>query len=383
MPRASRLLSIRFSILSRLNTPSVLKQRLFTSLFLLLASVSALLAEARIQFAKTTHDFGTIQEKNGDVTTKFEFTNTGDSPLLITRATATCGCTSPEYPKKPLRPGEKGEITVTYHAKGRPGTFDKSIYVYSNDAKQEKMLLTITGNVISSTGVRETFTEELGGGLRLKTTTLNFFDVYPGRTNRTRTLAVYNEGDKPIKLAFRSVPSHIYIECEPELIQPKSEGRVLVTYLAEKVKDWGTRNDLFDIFVKGSETRMQNNHIMVMADIWEDFSDLSKEQRQNAPEIEASNTIIDFERGSNIRSREITLRNTGYARLTIRKVQNDEPEVIVTALDKTTLKPGETAKLKVTYDPSKSVKRNLNQHLTIISNDPSNSRIIINIQGGK
>lgn len=342
-----------------------------------------MLAEARIQFAKSTHDFGTIQEKDGDVTTKFEFTNIGDSPLLVTRATATCGCTSPEYPKKPVRPGEKGEIVVTYHAKGRPGTFDKSIYVYTNDTKNEKTLLTITGNVISSTGIRETFTEELGAGLRLKTTTLNFFDVYPGRSNRTRTLAVYNEDDRPIKLAFRNVPSHLYIECEPEIIQPKSEGRVLVTYLAEKVKDWGTRNDLFDIFVKGSETRMKNNHILVMADIWEDFSDLSKEQRQQAPEIEVSNTIVDFERGSKVRSREVTIRNTGFSKLTIRKVQDNEPEAIRTSVEKTTLKPGEATKLVITFDPSKCSTRNLNQHLTVISNDPSNSRVVISLQGGK
>ena len=346
-------------------------------------SVSAVLADAKIAFPKETHDFGTIQEKDGDVTVSFEFTNTGDTPLLITRATATCGCTTPDYTKKPLRPGEKGEIKVTYHAKGRPGPFDKSIYVYSNDPKNEKVLLTITGNVISSTGVRETYTEELGAGLRLKTTTLNFFDVYPGRANRTRTLAVYNEGTSPIKLSFRNVPKHLYIECDPEVIQPKSEGRIQVTFLTDKVKDWGTRNDLFDIFVKGMETRMKNNHIMTMADIWEDFSDLTKEQRLQAPEIEVSNTIVDFGKGGKARSESITIRNTGHQTLKIRKVQNEDEETFATSLDKDTLKPGETATLRITYDPAKTSRRNITQHLTIISNDPSNSRVIVNLQGGK
>lgn len=350
---------------------------------MLFASVSLLLADAKIKFAKDTYDFGTIQEKDGDVTTTFQFTNEGDTPLLITRATSTCGCTSPEYPKKPLRPGEKGEISVTYHAKGRPGTFDKSIYVYSNDPKQEKILLTITGNVISSTGVRETFTEELGAGLRLKTTSLNFFDVYPGRQNRTRTLAVYNEGSTPIKLTFRNVPQHIYVESEPELIQPKTEGRVLVTYLTEKSKDWGPRNDMFDIYVKGQETRMKNNHIVIMADIWEDFSNLTKEQRQKAPEIEVSNTVLDFERGPKVRTRTLTISNVGRERLVIRKVTCSDVDGVTTSIDKTTIKPGEVAKVQVTYDPSKSKNRNLNNHLTIISNDPSNSRVIVNLQGGK
>ena len=358
-------------------------KQIISIVVILLASVSALLADAKIQFEKLTHDFGTIQEKDGDVTAKFVFTNAGDTPLLITRANATCGCTSPEYPKKPLRPGEKGEITVTYHAKGRPGPFDKSVYVYSNDAKNEKVMLTITGNVISSTGVRESYVEELGAGLRMKTTTLNFFDVYPGRAPRTRTFAVYNEGTEPIKLTFRNVPSHLYIECEPEVLQPKAEGRVQVTYLADKAKDWGPRNDMFDIYVKGSETRMKNNHLITYADIWEDFSNLTKQERNKAPEIEVSNTIVDMEHGNLSRTREVTIRNTGHERLTIRKIYCENDEGLTFKLEKDALKPGESCKLRITYDPAKCTRRNLNQRVTIISNDPSNSRVVINVQGGK
>lgn len=358
-------------------------RKILTLLFILFTSHTILWADAKIKFTTTTHDFGTIQEKDGDVTAKFEFTNAGDSPLLITRATATCGCTTPEHPKKPLRPGEKGEIIVTYHAKGRPGPFDKSIMVYSNDAKNEKVLLTITGNVISSTSVRETFTEELGGGLRVKTLSLNFFDVYPGRNNRTRTLAVYNEGDTPMTLTYRNVPNHIHIDCDPAVIEPKQQGRVLVTFETEKAKDWGPRTDAFEIFVKGQETRMKNNRITLLADIWEDFSKLTKAQRQNAPEIEVSNTILDFEKGSGSRTRELTVRNTGKETLQIRKVQNDDTEAFQTSIEKTALKPGEATKIRVTFNPAKTNKRSINQHLTIISNDPSNSRVIVNVQAGK
>jgi hypothetical protein len=128
---------------------------------------------------------------------------------------------------------------------------------------------------------------------------------------------------------------------------------------------------------------MKNNHITLLADIWEDFSKLSKEQRQNAPEIEVSNTILDFERGNNTRTRELTVRNTGKETLQIRKVQHDDAEAFKTTIEKTSLKPGEATKMRVTFDPSKTKKRSINQHLTIISNDPSNSRVIVNIQAGK
>ena len=362
-----------------------MKLRLFYILILLFfASGTTLMADAKISFAQTTHDFGTIQEKDGDVTFKFSYTNAGDTPLLVTRATASCGCTTPDYQKKPLRPGESAEIVVTYHAKGRPGPFDKSIYVYTNDPKHEKTLLTITGNVISSTGLRESYTEELGGGLRLKTKSLNFFDVYPGRANRTRTLAVYNEGTTPMGLSFRNVPKHIYLECKPEIVQPKTEGIVYVTYYADKVNDWGSHNDVVDIYVKGQETRMNDNHLTLLSDIWEDFSDLTKKQRQEAPEIEVSNTIVEFERGATKpQTFEVTISNNGHEKLIIRKIQNEEAEIFHTALSRTDLKPGESTKLSITYDPRKSTRRSISQHLTIISNDPSNSRVIISLQASK
>lgn len=358
-------------------------KRFLSTLIIIFASVCSMLAEARMVFKKTTHDFGTIEEKAGDVTVKFEFTNEGDTPLLVTRATASCGCTTPSHPKKPLRPGETGEIEVTYHAKGRPGPFDKSIYVYSNDSKAERMMLTITGNVISSTGLRESYTEELGAGLRLKTTVLNFFDVYPGRANRTRTLAFYNEGTTPMKLAFRNVPKHLHIECDPVEVQPKGEGRILVTYETDKVKDWGPKSDLFDIFVRGMETRMENNHISVMADIWEDFSALSKEQRKQAPEIDVQTTSINFGHGDGTRTQDIIIQNTGHDKLVIRKVQNDDTEAFSTSLDHATLKPGESTRLRITFNAARTQKRSLNHHITIISNDPSNSRVIVNLKASK
>lgn len=80
-----------------------------------------------IKFDETTHDFGNIQEADGDVSCDFIFTNTGSEPISIVKATSTCGCTAPTYPKSPVAPGEQGNISVTYHAKGRPGQFTKNV----------------------------------------------------------------------------------------------------------------------------------------------------------------------------------------------------------------------------------------------------------------
>lgn len=339
-------------------------------------------AAAKVSFSVTTHDFGTIQEKDGDATCEFTFTNTGDSPLLILRAASSCGCTVPEYPKKPLRPGESGVITVTYHAKGRPGPFQKSVYVYDN--ANGKTMLVISGNVISSTTPEDTYATEMGAGLRIKNRTLNFFDVYPNRTNRTRTLQFYNESEEPIQLTFRNVSKNVYLECQPEIIQPKKEGKVLVTFLTEKSHDWGLHNETFDVFVKGKETKAKNNQITLQADIWEDFSELSRKDRDNAPEIEVETTAIDF--GKVIRrseTRKITVRNTGKSKLTIRKIQNDLPNVFIASISSATIKPGGSAILTVTFIAGETKLNKINHHITLISNDPSNSRLIVNLQADK
>ena len=103
--------------------------------------------QAEATFATLSHDFGTIQEAKGPVSCTFEFTNTGNKPLLIIDAVASCGCTRPEYPSKPIKPGKKGKIKVTYSPIGRPGAFKKSVKVKTN-GKERTVTLRIEGTVI-------------------------------------------------------------------------------------------------------------------------------------------------------------------------------------------------------------------------------------------
>ena len=85
----------------------------------------------KFQFKKETHDFGTIPE--GPVAEyTFEFKNTGKEPLIIQNASASCGCTTPEWPKQPILPGKTGKIVVRYNTVGRPNAFNKDIYIQSN-----------------------------------------------------------------------------------------------------------------------------------------------------------------------------------------------------------------------------------------------------------
>ncbi len=84
----------------------------------------------KISFSKEVHDYGNIKY-DGDPNCSFEFTNTGDEPLIISNAKGSCGCTVPEWPKEPIAPGAKGTIKVKYDTK-RSGPINKSVTISTN-----------------------------------------------------------------------------------------------------------------------------------------------------------------------------------------------------------------------------------------------------------
>ena len=90
----------------------------------------------KMNFEQTTVDYGTIQQ-NSDPLRTFAFKNTGNTPLIITGARGSCGCTVPSYPKKPIAPGETAVIEVRYDTK-RVGPFRKSVRITTNEKVMKK-----------------------------------------------------------------------------------------------------------------------------------------------------------------------------------------------------------------------------------------------------
>ena len=126
-----------------------MKKTLFiilAALILLSPSLEAKKKQAEITFDEQSYNFGTIPEEGGKVTHEFEFTNTGNSNLVILDAYADCGCTVPEFPTAPIAPGKTGVIKVTYNPLYRPGSFTKVVTVRSN-SRQKKARVKITGTV--------------------------------------------------------------------------------------------------------------------------------------------------------------------------------------------------------------------------------------------
>lgn len=86
---------------------------------------------AVIKFETDVYDFGKIN--SGDkVTHQYKFENKGATPLIISDSYASCGCTQPEWPHTPIKPGESGIIKVTFNSAGKSGLQDKQITVVAN-----------------------------------------------------------------------------------------------------------------------------------------------------------------------------------------------------------------------------------------------------------
>ncbi|MFD1256062.1 DUF1573 domain-containing protein [Mucilaginibacter terrae] len=103
---------------------------------------------AAMKFETDTHDFGKINEGE-KVTYEFKYVNSGKTPLIISDAYATCGCTTPEIAKEPIQPGASSTVKVTFNSAGKNGLQDKLITIVANTVPAETRLH-LTGEVLSS-----------------------------------------------------------------------------------------------------------------------------------------------------------------------------------------------------------------------------------------
>ena len=105
--------------------------------------------KAGVEFSEMVYDFGNVSEDAAPIVHEFTYTNTGDGPVAVLWAKASCGCTSPAYDRKPLKPGAKGTIKVKFIPIGQRGEVDKNVRVrFKNSAgRSEEVTLRLVGTV--------------------------------------------------------------------------------------------------------------------------------------------------------------------------------------------------------------------------------------------
>ena len=341
----------------------------------LVFAVNAVMGQSKIVFDEMVHDFGAFKEADGVQTTTFSFTNNGTDPLVLSNVRASCGCTTPKWTREPVAPGAKGAIEVSYNPKNRPGSFNKSITISSN-AENPTVVLRITGQVDQR---EKTLAEEYPrtiGTLRAKSNYISFAKLTMGQ-NETKELELINDTDQPVDVGFRTVPKHLSAKVEPSTIPAHGKGTLFVTYNTKEANTFGFSSHRIYLSLNGSND--YKNSIGVSATIEEDFSNLTPEQMAAAPVATFEPTTFDFgdmKQGEK-KSHTFMLKNDGKTNLVIRNVRSSCGCTAV-APSKSTIEPGETAPINVTFD-SRGKRGRQSKSITVITNDPKNPTTTLRI----
>lgn len=332
---------------------------------------------AQISFDKLIHDFGTIKEEGGTVTYKFEFVNTGGSPLVINNVQTSCGCTAPAWTREPVPPGSKGFVSATYNPAGRPNSFTKYLTVTSN-SDPANTRLTIRGEVTPKPRTIEDDYRYSMGGLRLKANHLAFGNV-TNTEKKDYKLEVINNSDSPLTLGFEQVPKNMSIKFVPEVLKPNEKGFIVATYDAAMKNDWGMIIDRVNVSINGVSER--DYRLVISANIVEDFSSMTAAQLAAAPSVSTDNPEVDFGtmKQSDKFEHDFVLTNSGKSTLYLRKIKASCGCTAVQP-EKNQIEPGESVKIKTIFNAA-GKRGNQSKTVTIITNDPERSNLILRIKG--
>ena len=351
--------------------------RVFNTLAAITIATTLAYSQASIKFDEQTHDFGEILEENGPVNHKFEFTNLGTAPLIISNVKASCGCTTPGWTKDPVLPGKRGYIEAQYNPVNRPGSFRKSLTIYSN-ASSGNTSIFIQGSVTPRPrSLAETLPTKIGN-LRIRTRTLNIGTI----TNEkaiTKSYDIYNDGTDAIELVSAQLPEFVQVSFQPESIAGGSAGKIVVNYDPKKRGELGYVRD--DIVLVTNEAERAEKKLSMISTIKEYFPPLSSEELAKAPKLKFEKTIMEFgsvDEGEPV-SAEFTFTNTGKSNLEIRELKANCKCTKIEAEPKE-VKPGDTGKVILTFntDGRKGVQH---QQVTVFSNDPRHSMQMIALRG--
>ena len=354
-----------------------MKRSLLSIFFLLIVTLAAV-AQPRISSNKETHNFGQIEWKR-PVTVEYTITNTGNQPLVLTNVTTSCACAVADWTKEPIAPGAKGIVKASFDAKAL-GRFEKSVGIYSN-ATPNLVYLKFTGEVVQEI---KDFTKThpyLIGQIRIDKNSLDFPDVQAGE-KPVMHIGVVNLSDRPYEPVLMHLPPYLQTEVKPNVLQKGEKGVITVTLDSERLTDFGlTQASVYLARFSGDKVG-DENEIPVSAILLPDFSGMTEAEKANAPVVNLSTKDIDMSAVLAKKSKarqDIIITNTGRSPLRISKLQVFHPAVGV-SLKKSVLQPGESTRLRVTVVKKNIGKKRRHLRLLMITNDPMQSKVEINIK---
>jgi hypothetical protein len=282
-----------------------------------------------------------------------------------------------------IGPKQRGFVVLRYDANGinASGNRHDRIFLQTNDIKLERKLLFVTSQVLERPAERplDQVYPFVLGNMRMSRNALSFHNILNTET-RTDSIILYNSGERPMRIDIQKPADYIKTSLSKHVLSPGETATLRVSYDASGVGAFGLRsNDR--IMLQTDDETQPIKVVYLSAEIKEDFSHLTPQQRAIAPVISFGQTEYDFgtqTSGQQVRH-SFTFTNNGKSELIIRRV-NAGCGCTATAPAKTNLQPGETSQIDVTFNTT-GRRGNQNMRVTVVSNDPNIPEVYLTLKG--
>lgn len=331
-----------------------------------------------LAFDTINYNFGLIAEEGGSVEHTFIFKNISSKPVVILSVQTSCGCTTSQYSRKPIMPGDSGRIEVAFDPINRPGYFSKSITV-TTSADEKPQVLRIEGEVTPrQKSIIERCPFDLGDGVRIS---VNFHAfAFVGRGERVEERVEWvNTSKRDVVLKFIPKQSSglLHIEAS-EVLRAGEQGEFFVAYDVPKdSKRYGTLDDVLYLELNGRRSRTMFSTNVVAVDKFDRAS-----EDMSAPVAMVTKKIIKFaeikpEAVAEDDSLEIV--NDGEEDLIVRAVESSSEALECSLRAGERIKPGRSVVVRLRLDASKCDYGAWSERLRIITNDPRHPMLSVRV----
>ena len=303
--------------------------------------------EKVVSFDSKTHDFGDVLITDGPLSCKFVMTNISDNPIVIHNVVSSCGCTVPDYDKKPIEPGKSTAIEVTYSNDQGPYPFNKTITVYVSGVNRP-VVLKIKGEVHDRQKTLEELYTVKMGPLAVRSKTVEMGYIAQGR-RKSEDSEIANMSNQPVKVSV-ATDEAVTVSITPNPIPARTAAKVkYVINTSNGPQNWGKTSYKVSYMADGNR---QNGEVRLNATINADFDNMTKRQIDRAPVIKLESTyneLREVKKGSVLR-KSFKVLNTGASDLNVYKIDIDGKNTKVLTKVPMTVKPGGSATVDYSFD---------------------------------